>query len=204
VRDIDRRHPEAGVELGERRAHADPELRVEVRERLVHQECLRLSDDRPAHRHSLPLPAGQLRRPAVEQLREPQQLGDLLDSAPGFGLRKPAHLEAVAEVLANAHVRIERVALEDHRHVALARRLVGDVLVTDRDPPGSRLFQAGDQAKQRGLSATRSTDKHHELAVLDRQAEITDRRESVRKGLRHALENDPGHLGSDNTTTLWR
>ena len=36
VRDVDRRHAEPRVELGERGAHADAQLRVEVRERLIH------------------------------------------------------------------------------------------------------------------------------------------------------------------------
>ena len=70
VRDVDRRHAEPGVELRERRAHPDAELRVEVRERLVHQERARLAHDRAAHRDALALAAGQLRRLAVEQLLE--------------------------------------------------------------------------------------------------------------------------------------
>jgi hypothetical protein len=60
---VDGRHAEAGVELRERSAHPDAELRVEVRERLVHQERARLAHDRASHRDPLPLAAGQLRGP---------------------------------------------------------------------------------------------------------------------------------------------
>ena len=67
------------MQLRERRAHPDAQLRVEVRERLVEQERLRLADDRAAHRDALALAAGELRRPPVEELGEAEQLGDLVD-----------------------------------------------------------------------------------------------------------------------------
>ena len=71
VRDVDGRDAEPLVQLRERRAHADAQLRVEVRERLVEQERLRLAHDRAAHRDALALPAGELRGPAVEQVASP-------------------------------------------------------------------------------------------------------------------------------------
>ena len=134
VRDVDRRHAEPRVELGERRAHADAELRVEVRERLVHQERPRLAHDRAAHRDALALPAGELRRAPVEQLAEARagpRTSSTRRAISAFG--GPPHLQPVAEVLAHGHVRVERVALEDHRDVAMPRREVGDVAAADRD-----------------------------------------------------------------------
>ena len=62
VRDVDAGDGEPSVQLRQRRAHADAELGVEVRQWLVHQKGLRLADDRPAHRHALPLPAGEVAR----------------------------------------------------------------------------------------------------------------------------------------------
>ena len=137
VRDVDGRDAEPLVQLRERGAHADAQLRVEVRERLVEQERLRLAHDRAAHRDALPLAAGELRRPPVEQVGEAEQLGDLVDAARDLGLRRAARLQPVAHVLAHGHVRVERVGLEDHRDVAAPRREVGDVAVADRrsSPP---------------------------------------------------------------------
>ena len=43
-------------------AHVDPELGVEVGQRLVEQEDLRITHQRPAHRDALALAAGELRR----------------------------------------------------------------------------------------------------------------------------------------------
>ena len=80
---------------------------------------------------------------------------------------RPAHLEPVAEVLADGHVRVERVALEDHRDVAVARRQVGDVAAADRDRPRGHLLEPGDHAQERRLAAARGPDEHHELAVCD-------------------------------------
>ena len=57
VRHVDGRHTEALVQLRERRAHADSQLRVEVRKGLVEQERLRLAHDRAAHRDALALAA---------------------------------------------------------------------------------------------------------------------------------------------------
>ena len=42
-------------------------------------------------------------------------------------LRQFAHLQVEPQVVAHGHVRIERVALEDHRHVAIPRRDIGHV-----------------------------------------------------------------------------
>ena len=70
VRDVDRRHAEPLVQPRQLGAHVDAELRVEVRERLVHQERGRLADDGAAHRDPLPLPARERAGTPFEQLLE--------------------------------------------------------------------------------------------------------------------------------------
>ena len=57
VRDVDGRGAEARVQARELGAHVHAQLRVQVRERLVHQERERLAHDRAAHRHPLALTA---------------------------------------------------------------------------------------------------------------------------------------------------
>ena len=47
--------------------------RIEVGQRLVEQKRLRLAHHRAAERDALPLAARQLRRPAIEQLLEPER-----------------------------------------------------------------------------------------------------------------------------------
>jgi len=65
-----------------------------------------------------------------------------------------AHAEPEAEILADVHVRVERVVLEDHRDVSLGRRQVGDVPVADRDRPVRDVLEPGDHAQQRRFAAS--------------------------------------------------
>ena len=90
VRHVDRGDAEAVVKLLQRGAHADAELRVQVRERLVHQERLRLPRDRPAHRHPLALAAGELAGPTFEQVVQAEQLRHLATRVAicSFGVRR--------------------------------------------------------------------------------------------------------------------
>ena len=75
VGDVDRRHAELVLEARDLGAHVDAELRVEVRERLVHQVRLRLADDRAAHRHPLALSARERPWLPVEELLEAEDAG---------------------------------------------------------------------------------------------------------------------------------
>ena len=68
VRDVDGRHADLLVEEPDLGPHLRPQLCVEVREWLVHEEHPRLSDDRSTHRHSLPLASGQLAAAALQLL----------------------------------------------------------------------------------------------------------------------------------------
>ena len=69
--------PRRCLELEDLRAGLDAQRRVEVRERLVHQERGRLADDRAAERDPLALTAGELLRLALEQRAELEDLGCL-------------------------------------------------------------------------------------------------------------------------------
>ena len=77
VGDVDGGDAEALLQLGDLGAGLDAELGVEVRQRLVHQEDLRVTDDRAAHRDALALTTGEGLRLAVEVLLEAEQLGGL-------------------------------------------------------------------------------------------------------------------------------
>ena len=71
---------------GDLRTGLDAELGVEVRQRLVHEEDLRLADDGAAHRHTLALTTGERLRLAVQVVGEVQHLGGLFDLRPDLGL----------------------------------------------------------------------------------------------------------------------
>ena len=60
VRHVDRRAAELAMDPADLGAGLDPQLRVEVRQRLVHQDQRRLDDDGARDRHPLLLAAGEL------------------------------------------------------------------------------------------------------------------------------------------------
>jgi hypothetical protein len=64
-------------------------------------------------------------------------------------------------------VRIQGVALEDHRQPTPRRRHVIDPLPVDPELAGGDLLQAGDHAEQGGLAASGRADEDAELAVVD-------------------------------------
>jgi len=71
-------------------------------------------------------------------------------------------------------VRVERVALEDHRDVAVFRREVGDVAIADADRARVDGLEPGDHAQHRGLTATRRPDEHEKLRVVHVQVDGVD------------------------------
>ena len=89
-----------------------------------------------------------------------------------------AQREPVGDVLRHRHVRPQRVALEDHRHVALlgrqrARRRRHHA-VADRDLARRRLDEARDQPQRRGLAAARGPEQADQQPVLDAQRHVVD------------------------------
>ena len=68
---------ESLMQLGDLGAHLHTELRVQVGERFVHQEDLRITDDRAAQGDALTLAAGKRLGLAVEELLDVQDLRGL-------------------------------------------------------------------------------------------------------------------------------
>src|SRR5207248_7324694 len=86
VRDVDERHPEALLERAELPPQRLAQLRVEVRERLVEEEDLRLDDERARHGDALLLSARQLIRLPVTKPAGPTKLRRAADLPTNFAL----------------------------------------------------------------------------------------------------------------------
>ena len=191
VRDVDRRHAEVALHAGDLRAHLHAQTRVEVRERLVHQEDARLAHDRATHRDALALATGELSWLALEQVGEAERLARALDAAADLRLRRPARAQAEGDVVEHGHVRIERVVLEHHRDIALPRVELVDRLIPDCDLAGGDLLEPGDHPQRSRLAAAGWPDEDHELACFDFEREVVERGDVV-VDLRHAVEGDGG------------
>ena len=81
VRHVDGRRADLALQPPDLGARLRAQLRVEVRERLVHEEDLRLAHERAAERDALALSARELARLALEQRLDPEQLRRLVDAA---------------------------------------------------------------------------------------------------------------------------
>ena len=129
---------EAAVQLVDLRPHEVAEPRVEVGEGLVEEHDVGPRDEAAGERDALLLAARELRRVPVEEAAAVDERRDLLDPLGSPSLDRSRRVsERVADVLAHAHVRPERVRLEDHPDLALVGRHV-DALRRVEDDAGRR------------------------------------------------------------------
>ena len=184
------------MQLVQRGPHGHPQLGVQVGQRLVHQEGLRLADDGPAHRDPLPLPAGQRGRLALEVRLQAEHLGGLADPPLDLVLGRLAQLQAERQVLLDRHVRVQGVVLEHHGDVPVLGRQVVDHPVADRDRAAGDLLQPGDGPQRGRLAAPGGADEHHELAVRDVKAQLVNGLDAARVGLFHVIKDYLCHLGT--------
>src|SRR5829696_7111112 len=174
VGDVDARCPDPVVQLGYLRPHLHPQFGVEVGERLVHKERLRLADYGTPEGHPLPLAAGERLRLPVEETLDGENPGGLVHPARDLRLVQLPELEREAHVLPYVHVGVEGVVLEDHGYVALARRKIIDYLVPYKDFATADVLEAGDHTQGGRLSATGRPDEDDELPIWDIQTYLVD------------------------------
>ena len=95
--------------------------------------------------------------------------------------------QAEGDVLEDREVREERVALEDRVDVAAVRRQAGHVLLAEVDRARSRLLEAADHPKRRGLAAARRAEEGEEAAVVESDRDAVDG-DDVVEALRDPVE----------------
>ena len=146
VRDVDHRHAELLLQRADLAPHLGAKLRVEVRERLVHEAHRLLGDDGAPERDALLLAAGELRRLAIEQRGQPEQLGDAREALPTLRGRHAADLQAEDDVFFHAQMREQRVRLKHHRDAATRWWQFRDVFAVDDDASRADGLEPGDEA----------------------------------------------------------
>src|SRR5687768_6888737 len=141
VGDVDGRSPEAALKSADLHPHLGTESGVEVGQRLVEEKYLRLADHRAPHRHTLPLPAGELLGLSVEERGETEHSRRPRHATLDLLALDFSEAEAEREVLADGHVRVKAIILEHHRDVAFARGQCGDIELIDADRAGGDVLQ---------------------------------------------------------------
>ena len=71
-------------------------------------------------------------------------------------------------------MRVERIALEDHGDLALARREIVHHPVPDDDVAAGLLLETCDHAQERRLTAARGTEEDEELSFPGREIDAID------------------------------
>src|SRR6185312_16201633 len=163
-------------------------------ERLVEQQQAGFRDDGARERDALLLAAAQLRCVAVGKLLEADE-GERLDGALP-NVPRPLDLEREADILDDAHMRPDRVGLEDHADApaigrnADALRAREDEGAGDLDLAVIRRLEAGEAAQQCALAAAAGAEEGEEARGRDLDREVGKRRGALALAL-EALREMP-------------
>ncbi|MNI58431.1 hypothetical protein D3C73_1135430 [compost metagenome] len=161
---------------------------VQRRERLVHQDHLRLDDQRLRHLHALALAAGQLVRVAVLEARQ----ADLGQPGIGFGLalgfRHATEAQTQFDVLVGGLPWQQCILLEQ-----IADRFLhaADLVAIDGDIAGRRRQQTRHGIEDGALAAAGGADDGKELAVAHLDVVIAHGGEFA-EGHGHLVDGDHG------------
>ena len=99
----------------------------------------------------------------------------------------------VAHVLADGHVWIERVVLEDHRDVAVFGRQIVDDAPIDGDGAGGDGLQSRDHPQRGALAAARGPHEHQELPIAHGEVKVLHGHGPIGVDLAQMLECDCRH-----------
>ena len=176
--------------------------RVELGGRLVEQQQPRPGGQRRAERHALELAARQLVRRAVEQPGDAERERRLLDPARDRGRAPAAVLERERELRAHRPHHDLRLGVLEQRAGdggQLGRAVVARVEPAGQQPPRELAavevrHEPGRGAQQRRLARPRPAREHDELAGLDAQGDVGERRpRGARIRVGHAVEDELAH-----------
>jgi hypothetical protein len=174
VGDVDRRGAETLVQPRDFDAHVIAQFGVQIGERLVEQEHRRAFDHCAGDGDALLLAARKFGRATLQKSLDAQNGRDFVDAAINFGLGRLEPSEAEGDVVVHGHVRIERIVLEHHRDVAIARRKIVDHAAVDRNQAAADFLEVGDHAQNRRFSAPGRSNKDNECAVHDVKVDVVD------------------------------
>ena len=175
-------------------AHMQPELGVEIRQRLVEKKRLRLADDGAPHRDPLPLASRKLCRTPIQELLQPQPPRRLDNPLPDVVPVQVPVAKTIGHVVEDRHVGVERIGLEHHGKVTFARFKTGHSLpVNGKLAAGDRL-KPGNHPEKARLAASGRPDYDKEFAVTNIERHTSQRQHAVGIGLRHVEKRYSGHV----------
>src|SRR6267154_1345795 len=168
VADIDDRDPDLVAHQLDVLQHFVFSVRVERSERFIEQKQARTGEQGASDGHALFLAAGEVSRPAIEEVLQSEELDDVRE----FRLRRSAGKKTrIAQVLPHVQVR-EQASFLEHLADAPPRRRHVDAapaveyrLALDRDAPALRPQDAGDGIDDGGLARSRAAEKRRDAVT---------------------------------------
>src|SRR5450830_883260 len=148
-------------------------LRIQCRERLVHQQYLRINRQRAGQRSALAHAAGQLVGIVFFKALEVALGQQLIGHALALGGADAVDFQTERDVGADVAPWHEQVFLQHEGDVA---NRLGDALAADDDFTGGRQVQTRAHIQQRALAATGRADDGNHFTAANRQVDVGDRR----------------------------
>ena len=183
-------HPAFGPEIEEVGAQSLRRQYIERRERLVHEQDVRMHDQRARESHPLAHAARQLARIGGLEAVETDEIDRRQRALTNLGARQVLRLESERDVLEHREPGKQREALEHHRDSARGPRhgLARDIATL----PGARLGETRDQAQQRRLAGARAPEQAHDLPLAELEVHALEHQQFLAVGLRKGL----AHVGT--------
>jgi len=175
MRDINDRGADALVQFAQLDLHGFPQLLVERRKRLIHQNKPRFENHGPRERDALALATGELGDAAPLIARKTDHRECRADLLRPICFGKPSRAEREGDVLADVHVRKQRVVLKHDADVALVRGQEGDVAVAEMDRARRGLDEAAEQAEKCRLPGSGWPQQRDEFTRRDLKRNIVER-----------------------------
>ncbi|MGY3407375.1 hypothetical protein ACVWZV_003488 [Bradyrhizobium sp. GM5.1] len=172
--DVDDGGADALVQRAQLDLHGFAQLLVERGQRFVHQDQPRLEDHGACERHALALAAGELRDTALFVAGKTDHRKRRAHLIRPGRLRQPSRAQGKGNILADAHMREQRVVLEHDADIALVRRHPGDVAAAEQDRSARWQDEAAEDAEQRRLAGAGGAEQGDELAGGDIEGHVVE------------------------------
>ncbi len=175
---------------------------VERRERLVHQQDIRMNDQRAGKADALAHAAGELARIGGFVAVEADEIDRRQRALADFHFGKAERLEAELDVFQHRQPGKQRERLEHHGD---AGRRPEHRLAEIGDGAGRRRHQAGDRAQQRRFARSGAAEKPDDLALDQLQLDAVEHQKlaavGARKGLAQPMDVEKGGAAHDAAST---
>ncbi|MGY4546710.1 hypothetical protein ACVMDO_002139 [Bradyrhizobium sp. USDA 4513] len=148
--------------------HLVAQLCVDIAQRIIQQQNIRIADQRPRQRRALLLSVRQFARRVTEHVLDLEQPADRGNAAGDIAAAGP-DAQAACDIVAGGHVREQGKVLECHADPAPLGRSTDHRAAADQDVAVVGLEHARDHAQQHGLAAAGRSEHRHDLAGLDSQ-----------------------------------